>query len=376
MSLQELGKLVGYRLRPGVAAETWLAFALDTPPAPPATLAPEPGNFVTGVPATLRLDAGLKVQSVPGPDEKPQTFELVETLEDARAAWNAAVPWLGEPHVAGLRRPRGMAGRHRHRAQAGRCAAASSGQEFLADPTSDRWDFRLVSRSSPMRTTIARASPGRAASAPSIRSPSPSGQPSVYALRKRAGVFGNNAPIWRSMNADFREAIVARFGGTANQSEWQNFEISETAATASGGAVDLDGLQAEIAADDATDPARRSFAVLAKGGFNRPDENFPSGTYVELYRVTGTTEVSRAEFAISAKVTRLALEGENLDIFFDRVRQTSVFAKCRAAAPGRAAGRPQRSAATASPSRAETDGPAARPPADRARRPRGRRRRR
>ena len=75
ISLQEMGKLVGYRLRPGVAAETWLAFALETPPAPPSNLAPEPGNFVTGVPHSLTLETGLKVQSVPGPDEKPQTFE-------------------------------------------------------------------------------------------------------------------------------------------------------------------------------------------------------------------------------------------------------------------------------------------------------------
>ena len=70
VSLQEMGKLVGYRLRPGVAAETWLAFALDTPPAPPSNLAPEPGNFVTGVPASLTLEVGLKVQSVPGPERK------------------------------------------------------------------------------------------------------------------------------------------------------------------------------------------------------------------------------------------------------------------------------------------------------------------
>ena len=30
-SLQELGKLVAYRLSPGVAAETWLAFSLERP---------------------------------------------------------------------------------------------------------------------------------------------------------------------------------------------------------------------------------------------------------------------------------------------------------------------------------------------------------
>src|SRR5207253_10599578 len=93
VSLQEMGKLIGYRLRPGVAAETWLAFALDAPPVPPANLAPEPGNFVTGIPASLTLDTGLKVQSVPGPGETPQTFETVEPLADARPAWNAMRPW-------------------------------------------------------------------------------------------------------------------------------------------------------------------------------------------------------------------------------------------------------------------------------------------
>ena len=36
ISLQELGRLIGYRLRPGVAAETTLAFALEPPPDVPA----------------------------------------------------------------------------------------------------------------------------------------------------------------------------------------------------------------------------------------------------------------------------------------------------------------------------------------------------
>ena len=65
ISMQELGKLVGYRLRPGVAAETWLAFALETPPAPPSGIGNDPGNFVTGVPAAISLPVGLKVQSIP-----------------------------------------------------------------------------------------------------------------------------------------------------------------------------------------------------------------------------------------------------------------------------------------------------------------------
>ena len=78
----------------------------------------------------------------------------------------------------------------------------------------------------------------------------------------------------------------------------------------------------------ANDLARRSFAVLARGGFNRPSGPYPSRTRIELYRVTGTIEISRAEFALSSKVTRLELSGENLEADFHRqVRQTTVYAK-------------------------------------------------
>ena len=57
---------------------------------------PDPGAFVTGIPSALKLASGLKVQSVPGPDEKPQVFETVEPI-DARPEWNAMRPWLSAP---------------------------------------------------------------------------------------------------------------------------------------------------------------------------------------------------------------------------------------------------------------------------------------
>jgi hypothetical protein len=322
VSLQEMGKLVGYRLRPGVAAETWLAFALDTPPVAPATLAPEPGNFVTGVPASLTLDKGTKVQSVPGPGEKPQTFELVETLADARAAWNAMTPWLGESYVpAAGDREVWLAGVATN-LKAGD-ALLFVGSEFFADDTNDNWDFHILTAVEPdparNRTHVVWA---RGLGAADLSSAPPT-QPYVFAMRKRSAVFGNNAPIWRSMDPEFRAGYVARFGGNADRSEWPRFKISRRA-----GSVDLDQVQSEIAADVSGDVARRSFAVLARGGFNLPSGPYPSGTRIELYRVTGTTEVSRAEFALSAKVTRLALSGENLDsFFFGQVRQTTVYAK-------------------------------------------------
>jgi hypothetical protein len=60
-SITRLGALIDYRLRPGVAARTALAFTLD-------------GG------ARLTIPARQRVQSVPGPDEQPQTFETLEPL--------------------------------------------------------------------------------------------------------------------------------------------------------------------------------------------------------------------------------------------------------------------------------------------------------
>lgn len=65
-SVLRLVRLIDYQLRPGLAATTDVAFTL------------EPG-------ARLTLPAGLRVQSVPGADEKPQVYETIEPLDaDAR----------------------------------------------------------------------------------------------------------------------------------------------------------------------------------------------------------------------------------------------------------------------------------------------------
>jgi hypothetical protein len=76
-SILELARLVGYRLRPGVAASVFLAYTLEL------------DHNVTILP-------GNRAQSVPGPGELPQSFETAETLE-ARFAWNVLKPRLTRP---------------------------------------------------------------------------------------------------------------------------------------------------------------------------------------------------------------------------------------------------------------------------------------
>lgn len=71
-SLGHLARLLGYELGPGVSAGAALAFTVD-----PVTSRGEP----------VVLDVGVKVQSIPGPGEPPQTFEIAESIE-ARVAYN------------------------------------------------------------------------------------------------------------------------------------------------------------------------------------------------------------------------------------------------------------------------------------------------
>src|SRR5207244_10459727 len=69
---------IGYQLRPGVAASAYLAFTLDS----------APGSGTSGI---ATIEERLRVQSIPGPGEKPQSFETIEEIE-ARADWNALKP--------------------------------------------------------------------------------------------------------------------------------------------------------------------------------------------------------------------------------------------------------------------------------------------
>ena len=79
-SVLELARLIGYALRPGVAASVWLAMEL------------EKGYGLKILPYELRA------QSLPGPGETPQTFENIETIE-LRQTWNKLQPRIKQPQT-------------------------------------------------------------------------------------------------------------------------------------------------------------------------------------------------------------------------------------------------------------------------------------
>lgn len=268
-SVLELARAIGYELNPGVAAGTWLSFAVED---------------AEGAPRRARIDTGLKVLSVPRQDEHPQTFETVESL-GARAEWNALRPRLRAPRmpVAGDKQVwlKGL----QNRLVVGDVLllVGAERRNYLG---SDRWDLRTVSRVE-LRTdedaTIAYWDKplGVPVSLPAV-------DPRIYVFRQRASIFGYNAPTWKAMP----DAIRSRYATTTAPSDWPDMALS----LGNPPALDLD----------------RVYRDLLPGGWAA----LISPTYTEIGRITNVVPFGAENFAMTSQVTRLVLDKiENLNQF-------------------------------------------------------------
>jgi hypothetical protein len=79
-SILEQARLVGYRLRPGVAASVYLAYTIERDMLP------------------VEIPRGAKVNSIPAPGEQMQAFETSEPLL-ARHEWNTLKPRMTQPQT-------------------------------------------------------------------------------------------------------------------------------------------------------------------------------------------------------------------------------------------------------------------------------------
>lgn len=284
ISLQELVRLIGYRPRPGVAAETYLAFALEPPPEVPEAATRDPGAAPPVTPAVVTLEPGLRVQSIPGPGEQPQVFETVEEIE-ARPAWNALAASLTTP-AAEL----GLASAD----LAGVGLNVKPGDGLLlglpAAPGAP-WEFRTVvsveDDAAHGRTTVTWSGP-LPSSAPYL----PTAATMITRVfRRRLSVFGHNAPL--------EERI------TKDAGEW---EFALSGSTKTGNWVDLDGSHPDVVVG--------SLVVLSR-----------QGEQPRLWNVAESMELSRSDYAVSGKITRVRLTGgSNFSDFTAQVRTTTVFA--------------------------------------------------
>jgi Baseplate J-like protein len=284
ISLQELGRLIGYHLRPGVAAETHLAFALEPPPEVPPGASKDPGSQPPFTPASVMLEKALRVQSVPGPGEKAQTFETVEEVE-ARPEWNA-IPATTTLFATGL----GTNHAYLQRSDLN----LKPGDGFAIVPAggaASTWEFRILTDVEPnpeLNRTFVKWSVALQSLAPYLP---PNAPPGACAFRKRLSVFGHNAP---------RRDLI----DTSMTGDWEDFDISPP----DGNYVDLEGSHPDVVDE--------SYVVLT----------MPGGV-ARVWQVVQATERSRARWGVSGKVTRLNLiGGMGYSDYETAVRQTTIFA--------------------------------------------------
>jgi predicted phage baseplate assembly protein len=285
-SVVDLANEIGYIPKPGVAASTQLAFQLETAPT---------------APTSVSIPIGTQVQSLPGPGEVPQTFETVEAIE-ARPEWNSLIPRLTQTVAPTY----GDTSLYLDGTDTGLSAGDAIllvGSQRHKHPTSLRWEFRILSIVEPdtvrgvTRVTWIRPLGHRGRT----RARRPSHHDvQVFGLSKRVNIFGYNAPDYRTMPDKVKE----NFGGSDTAPQWPNFTIYAPAADkkAPKETIDLDPAVPGLSAD--------GWIVLARGN------------YVQLFSVTKAAHASRADFAITAQVTRVVLHGFGLNRFAEKVRTT------------------------------------------------------
>ncbi len=315
VSVLELARLIGYELKPGVAAGTLLSFTVDDAP---------------GAPRVATIDVGVKVQSVPGHGEKPQTFETVEKIE-ARAEWNA------------MRVKRTVSQDPAHMSSsvwlAGNATDLKIGDVLLlvgpereASSSDEHWDARFVTRvhadfaANQTHVTLgARLGSADAAAAPSSA-------PQAYAMRVRASAFGYNAAEWKAMSLEFKKNYL---GATSDLTAEQKKNWPDFVAVTFGNTLEIASSVRTRASAIATGVLETTLSVQSTVDLDLVYPTVQDGSWmvlatprhVELYRVSSATTASRAEFGLTGKVTRVSLSGENIDQFENAVRGLTVYAQ-------------------------------------------------
>jgi hypothetical protein len=280
-SLLELARTIGYELRPGVAASTWLAFTLDGSP---------------GSPREVTVPAGTRAQSLPTKSELPQSFETSADLV-ARPDWNALLPKrLTDQTVASGATTLFLDG------VATQLRPGDAVLILAADAKSG--DLRILTEVDAQTTAaVTRVAWREALTIATVKTPT------IYALRQRAALFGANAPDWKGMTFDFKNAYVTSLGKPALDpkapQDWpKDWPDAETVGDAT--SIDLDAAYPRI--------APQSWVMLKAGDKTR------------LFTVNSVDTVTRSAFSLSARVSRLSVELVEGDGDFG-MRETAVYAQ-------------------------------------------------
>ncbi|MEB3283265.1 MAG: putative baseplate assembly protein [Lyngbya sp.] len=206
LSVLELARAIGYELKPGVAASTFLTFTVEDAP---------------GSPKEATIPKGTQIMSVPGKDELPQTFETTEEFT-AHVDWNLIKPRSSRPQKITIDTRQLYLNGISNQLKAGDyLLLVDQGLEIntyllpITDVKEDtqagytlvKWEEYLNPPETPL------------------------GNPKVFAFRQKANLFGYNAPAWEDMTAEVKLAAIEAknvsvqwgvFKSSDNGTEWQS----------------------------------------------------------------------------------------------------------------------------------------------------------
>jgi len=282
-ALVRLTRTLGYEPRPALSASTTLSFTV---------------NSLEGGPTEAVVPAGTKVASVPGQDEKPQTFETGADL-DARAEWNALLPVMPTVTV-----PATIDGNSKTIVIAGTNTVAKSGDAVLvymsAQPVNGTsWLYgRIVSLA---RSTDPEVAPqtsvllDQTSTLTSDLAKSTAFQNKLFILAQHAAAFGSTAPNLQLADQKIQDKYL-----DATTSDWANLKMNA-------GAPDLDAVYPD---------AIKGRLVI-----------FSNDSATKVGQITSAVERSRSGFGLSAKLTRITVSAIDVSAsgpFVDKVRETSI----------------------------------------------------
>lgn len=291
-SVFAIAKAIGYSPSPGVAASTSLAFTIDDSPNGPSSVTIPAGSAALSIPtAAPSLDR-------PAEAMRPQTFETIETIE-ARPEWNRLRATPTTPQVFERELDVIYLDGIATRLSVGDSLliTGKARSQTVGAQLSERWDLRQVSAveidsvEDRTKVTLDRGlgDEGTPPANLDVR---------VFAFRDRGSLFGHNAPDFRAMSDSIKIAYGGRISTNPDKfrDQWPNFALSQDettklylSKTPKQGVIDLD----------------REYPKLIEGGWVCLQDR----TQVEAYRITKLSPTSRADFTLTAKCTRLFLDG-------------------------------------------------------------------
>jgi hypothetical protein len=292
-SLTELARLIGYQPAPGVGSSVYLSFSLSS----------APGSPTDPTTQAITIPKDTQVQSVPAQNQTPQTFETSTEIL-AKSDWNALPVQTGIPWTP-------TAGAVSAYLQ-GNATQLQPGDAILIvgdDHSGSQWDLRIVTSiqadTSKGRTYVMWSDPLASGGSEASKNPK------FYALRQRASLFGYNAVnplmLTRAVRWHLRDLL------DSSTHDWL-FNSSDLVTDS---LIDLDAVYSKLAVD--------GWLVLIL-----PDataSGSPAGI-ITLYRIQSVTSISRSDYSISAKITRVKVDSQhNIASYYYGTRDSSVLAQ-------------------------------------------------